>query len=384
MKIIRFLSRLVLGFLAVVLLAGASLFVWWRFGDWTSRSIQDVEFMHETILRHHPGPVDSENPEFVLLMDEALSRARLLAESASIPSDHQAALEAYTEIINDGHLSVAFPQAILDAFRGSDNLLSAPPSSIDILDNRAWITITSFSERRTSVATLTQAIEAQADTLRSLEAIVFDLRGNGGGDSSFGHRIVRALWTEDVVSDWVPAYAAGVDWRASPENAAHVHGIAKKHADRGRESSAAYWTGLAQRIDAAVVADANYVRQDFTIREITRTLQSPVSARVIVITDGACASACLDFMDRLMALPGVIHIGEETSSDTQYIDVRRVDLPSRTGRLFIPLKVYRERLRPPGGTYVPEIAVDAKSLDWDAVDALIEGFDQEADPTPHG
>lgn len=375
MKFIRFLSRLVLGFLALALLAGASVFVWWHFGDWTSRSIQDVAFIHETILRHHPGPVDTENPEFVLLMDEALSRAMLLAESASTPSDHHAALEAYADTFNDGHLSVVFPRALLNSFRRSSNVLSAPPSSIDILDSRAWIKITSFGERRTSIATLTQEIEAQAETLRSLDTIVFDLRGNGGGDSSFGHRIATALWTEEVLSDWVPAYAAGVDWRASPENAEHVHGIAKKHVDRGRESAAEYWTGLAQRIDAAVAADENYVRQGFVVREITRTLRSPVSARVIVITDGACASACLDFMDRLIALPGVLHIGEETSSDTQYIDVRRVDLPSRTGRLFIPLKVYRERLRPPGGTYVPEISVDASGLDWGAVDRLIAGFD---------
>ena len=141
--------------------------------------------------------------------------------------------------------------------------------------------------------------------------------------------------------------------------------------------SAESWSGIAQRIDAAVEAGEDYMRQNFSTRENTRTLSSPVSARVIVITDGACASACLDFMDELMALPGVTHIGEETSYDTQYIEVRTVDLPSMTGRMWIPVKVYRERLRPSGGTYVPEIAVDTEGLDWDAVEVLIPDDDQD-------
>ena len=372
MKIIGLIGKIVVGIMATALLVAVILLGWFWFGDWQSRAVRDVEFVHETILAHHPGAVDPENPDFLVRMDDALARALPLARSARSPSDHRAALDAYTDVFADGHLTVATiadaPGAISRATANRDQMSGT--AGVDISGNSAWITISSFNERTAPIASITQSIEARAGTLRSLDRIVFDLRGNGGGDSAFGTRIARALWTAEVYRDWVPVSAGGVDWRATADNAAHVHGIAEKHASRGRSEAAQSWTRLAERLDAAVAAGEDYARQNFRTREITRTLESPVSADVIVITDDACASSCLNFMDELLALPGVLHVGEETSSDTQYIDVRYVNLPSRVGRLFIPLKVYRDRRRPPGGTYVPQIAADASSLDAASLDAL--------------
>lgn len=373
MKLLKSIGRVVLGLLVLILIVFASLFVWWRYGDWTSRSVQDVEFVHETILRHHPGAVDPENPGFVEMMEEAYRQAMALAEKAETPADHHAALKAYTGAFNDGHLRTFTLVSLIEAYRESGEIapLSSDASGIDIQGGRAWITIGSFSEQRASIAELTEEIEARADSLRSLDTVVFDLRGNTGGNSGFGNRIAKALWTEDLFMDWVPATAAGVDWRASPENAEHVRGIAKSYAEKGRTASAEAWTGIAESIEAAVAEGEDYARQNFYTHETQRALESPVSARVVVITDGKCASACLDFMDNLMALPDVLHIGEETGSDTQYIETRPTDSPSRFARLIVPVKVYRDRLRPADGTYVPEVAVEASGLDWDAVEMLI-------------
>lgn len=146
-----------------------------------------------------------------------------------------------------------------------------------------------------------------------------------------------------------------------------MHGIAPLNADRGREASAEARRRLAESIDAAVAAGENQARQDFSTRETTRTAPIPVTAEIIVMTDRRYASACLDFMDKVRAFSGVIHVGAETSSDTQYIDIRFAALPSRTGALIVPLKVYRDRLRPPGGTYVPDIDVDPEALDWESL-----------------
>ena len=374
MKAVALLGKTLLVLVALLILAAAAGYAWLQFGDWQARTVRDLEFVHATILEHHPGPVDPENPGFVTLMDEAYARALPLAETARTASDHRAALDAYMDTFNDGHLTVA---TIMDGFdalssRAENTTRMAATSGVGIADNEAWITITSFNERNAPIASLTQEIEAQASELRSLDRVVFDLRGNGGGDSSFGTRIVRALWSEEVYRDWIPVSAGAVDWRATADNAAHVHAIAQRHSDNGRPENARYWSDLADRIDSAVRAGDNYVRQNFRTREVTRTVESPVTADVIVITDGACASSCLNFMDELLALPGVRHVGEETSSDTQYIDVRWVDLPSGIGRLWVPLKVYRDRLRPSGGTYVPQISVDAATLDPANLDVLLE------------
>ncbi len=380
MKILLWVGRILLGLIGLIILAIGLGLGWWRFGDWQSRAVGDVEFLHATIMDHHPGPVDPENPAFRTTMDEALANAMPLAEAARTPTDHEAALDAYTKTFNDGHLGVIFAGDVMRflsrARGGSSGAISE--AGIQITDNEAWITIPSFVEQTSTIASITQQIEADAEALRDLDRIVFDVRGNGGGDSSFANRIAIALWSQDVYLDWVPSSAAGVDWRATAENAEHVHGIAKRHADRGRESSAAAWTRVAEGIEAAVAAGEDYSRQNFSTREVTRTAPSPVSAQVVVITDNRCASSCLDFMDKLMALPGTLHIGEETSSDTQYIDVRMVRLPSSTGVMVVPLKVYRDRLRPSGGTYVPDVSVDASSLTREAVTTLLETENQSA------
>ncbi|MEE2526373.1 S41 family peptidase [Hyphobacterium sp. HN65] len=375
MKIMVLMGRVGLGLVSLLLVAAVVIFSWLQFGDWQTRAVQDVQFVHDTILAHHPGPVDPENPEFLAQMDEALARAMPLAEAARTAFDHRAALDAYTDTFADGHLYV---QTVTDAFGAFSRYVTsrtqeAGREGIEITDNSAWITILSFNARNSQIASVTENIEAQAETLRELDTIVFDLRGNRGGDSSFATRITRALWTAEVFLDWVPASAEGVDWRATEDNAAHVYAIAQRHAENGRQRTAEAWTGIADRIHAAALAGDDYVYQNFNTRQVTRTLQSPVSADVFVITDGACASSCLNFMDQLMSLPGVVHIGEETGSDTQYIDNRRVALPSRAGRLSISLKVYRGRLRPPGGTYVPQIEADAASLDASSLAALMQG-----------
>lgn len=374
MKILVWLGRIFLGLVLLIALVIAGIYGWWRLGDWQDRAVRDVTFVHDTILNHHPGPVDPENPEFRTLMDEAFINAMVLAETARSPADHHAALDAYTDTFNDGHLSVFFAENALRFLNsgGSGAPTMTRTSTLNVTDNRAWIRISSFVEQASPIAALTTQIEAEADTLRTLDTIVFDLRGNSGGNSAFGTRIVRALWTQDVYNDWVPSSAAGVDWRASAANAEHVHGIAQQNADRGREASAAAWRRVAESIDAAVAAGEDYARQDFSARETTRTAPIPVTAQIIVITDRRCASACLDFMDKVRAMPNVIHVGAETSSDTQYIDVRFAALPSRTGALIIPLKVYRDRLRPPGGTYVPDIEVDPETLYWNTLTQILE------------
>jgi len=87
---------------------------------------------------------------------------------------------------------------------------------------------------------------------------------------------------------------------------------------------------------------------------------------VAVLTDDACASACLDFVDLVRVVPGALHLGATTSADSLYIDVGVVRAPSGN-RLFMPLKVWRNRLRGNNEPYVPDVAFDGELDDDDAV-----------------
>jgi hypothetical protein len=75
-------------------------------------------------------------------------------------------------------------------------------------------------------------------------------------------------------------------------------------------------------------------------------------------------SACLDFADTVLQVPGAIHLGQTTGSDTVYIDVGFIKLPSGN-RLELPLKVWRNRLRGNAEPLTPDIPLDV-DMDDDA------------------
>ena len=43
--------------------------------------------------------------------------------------------------------------------------------------------------------------------------------------------------------------------------------------------------------------------------------------RIVILTDEACFSACLDFVDTLLLAPGTVHLGRTTGADTRYRDI---------------------------------------------------------------
>ena len=68
--------------------------------------------------------------------------------------------------------------------------------------------------------------------------------------------------------------------------------------------------------------------------------------------------------------PGAVHLGQETSSDTLYIDIAFVTLPSGNG-FMIPLKVWRNRLRGNNETLKPDVPLDFEAMDEATVRARV-------------
>lgn len=87
---------------------------------------------------------------------------------------------------------------------------------------------------------------------------------------------------------------------------------------------------------------------------------------VAVVTDGNCASACLDFVDQVRLIPGAVQLGHTTASDTVYLEQAPVTLPSGN-LLFMPMKVWRNRVRGDGESLVPDIALNVDMDNDDAV-----------------
>lgn len=234
-----------------------------------------------------------------------------------------------------------------------------------------WISFPTFSPQSNEdngpsevdqINQLIADLELQADELRDASHIVIDVRGNRGGASAWGRRIVRAIWGNDYADYRAPAAAEGVDFRVSVENMAHVEWIIEQTVQHEMTEAEVYFPEVLAGMGQAQTDGAPLYREDRPRADPADPAPNPVNARVYFLTDGSCGSACLDFADFMYSLDGVVHIGAETYADSDYMEFRRTELPSGLNRLGLPIKVYRGRARESGESYTPEIAYEAE--DW--------------------
>ncbi|MFN0061725.1 MAG: S41 family peptidase [Myxococcaceae bacterium] len=190
-----------------------------------------------------------------------------------------------------------------------------------------WVTLPSFDNRETTANTLRDAV-AKAPEWRRHGVVVFDVRGNTGGNSS---------WGDDFVSASTEPTRRGVyvEWRVSKENHQYWVEAAKRFATtfgpRARETLEVQQT--ASLLQEGLDSGASLARQVYsaTAKRPTGGRDSGASefrGRVFLLTDGRCFSACLDFADVLLTRPNVTHVGQTTDADTLYIDIRSAPLPS--------------------------------------------------------
>jgi hypothetical protein len=198
------------------------------------------------------------------------------------------------------------------------------------------------------------SLEAKSSNLRRA-TVVFDVRGNQGGDSSWGQEIATVLWGREWVEYIGDGFDGTVDWRASPANVKWIEYIVDRQKEAGLVESLAELQRTLDAMKAAAAAGKPLARVEDRPKARPRPSENPVKGRVYLLTDGQCASACLDFADLMRRLPGVTHVGLPTSADALYIDNTTADLPSGLGVLGYSLKVYRNRVRGNNEWYEPQI-----------------------------
>lgn len=221
----------------------------------------------------------------------------------------------------------------------------------------SWIGLGTFesdaaSPQGKALTALQSEITTRAADLRTPGVVVFDLRGNNGGSSAWIYAMARTLWGDDWVTLKAPR-SKGVEWRVSAGNLAEIKSFRGKVGDDPRILA---WVDA---IDAGLTKATEqgktlWLQGDGDEGEtvLPTGATTAMKARVYVLTDYGCASACLDAVDLLKAL-GAVQVGQETSADTLYMDVREQRLPSGRVEAVVPMKVYRGRARGNNVTAVP-------------------------------
>jgi hypothetical protein len=239
-------------------------------------------------------------------------------------------------------------------------------------DGVLWITASNFNLRPGSyeAGELKKMLNALPG-LTGVKKIIFDTRGNQGGDSRVGWRIFEAatggLDYDKQSIDSLPHTFA--EWRVSDLSLSTAASTTERMSNiYGRDSKETRSAAeMHRRLVAARDAGAPWLRQDAGYRITAKDIAARggrlrrFDGKVALITDARCASACLDFADIVKSVPGSVHLGRPTSSDTLYIDSGVATLPSGN-LLFMPLKVWRNRLRGSGEFLQPDVEL-ASDLD---------------------
>ncbi|MBB4153312.1 hypothetical protein GGQ80_001214 [Sphingomonas jinjuensis] len=230
-----------------------------------------------------------------------------------------------------------------------------------LADGTRWFAMSSFdgdpaSDTAKALRPLIAGMTSDRAGIATAPAVVLDLRGNGGGSSDWAHQIADVLWGKAAV-EALPDRSEGVDWRASPANLATLEGYRRQFAAPDASPDARRWAEkVATGIGTAVKAGRPLWREVDEPEPAAKAAATvpappPVKGPIYVLTDWGCGSACLDAVDLWKAL-GAVQIGQETSADTLYMDIRQDQLPSRLATIAVPMKVYRGRER---GSNVPQV-----------------------------
>lgn len=239
-----------------------------------------------------------------------------------------------------------------------------------------WVHLPNFNPDREAEAELKKII-ADMPSLRAADLVVFDLRGNNGGNSQWADDVIAGLYGKPFLDQRKALQDSKgyTEWRVSAANLKHIDEITANQARQfGAQSQVAQiFRSLATRMRAALRTGQPFVRQSEGAAPAIAATAPPAlsSARAILVTDSKCASSCLNGADAVLSLPGARHFGHTTGADTVFMDVRMVDLPSKLGILVFGQKVDRLGLRGNNQPWVPSLQYEGQIGDTEKLRAWV-------------
>ena len=233
------------------------------------------------------------------------------------------------------------------------------PRPIDVSfapDRHVWLRFGDF-RNETALKALEAELLAKRALLRSARYVVFDLRGNGGGNSTWGGRFASILWGKEAVEGRRLADQSsnptdhGKYWRRSRAAAAKMHAAADGYAAEGKDFAeiAKFWRELG---DTVAAAKEDGLHQDECCRPRPRPSVVPqpeYGGKVFVLTDAGCFSSGVVVMNTFKRM-GAIQVGEASGQNEVYGEsVGPFDLPSGLGWYRIPVSIIRQPRSSLGG-----------------------------------
>lgn len=246
--------------------------------------------------------------------------------------------------------------------------------------NFHWISLPSFYIENDDLDKIYNILK-EIKNIKSKTSVIFDLRGNTGGNSYWGDLFYETIYGSAnlVKIKKMINEKQYVEYRASEGNIKHfenaIAGMTKQFGEKS--PSVKYFNTVVEGMkeskqkNRAFFLDKNNTKNQ-EINQINEIKKNNFIFKVFLLTDRYCASACLDFIDQFIQGKNVIHVGQATSGDTNYMDIRSVMLPSNKAQLYFPTKVYRNRPRGANIFYNPKHIWDKDISDTKEIEEWIQ------------
>lgn len=226
--------------------------------------------------------------------------------------------------------------------------------SLKINKYLAWICIPKFSiSEKDDISTMNKIISS-LPKFRNKKKIIFDLRGNTGGDENWQRKIFEALYGNFYHYNYYEKKTYYL--RVSEENIKlYKEQIIDMHLYIYGKECYDYDMKMLSKMKEALKNNEEFIiTENFESKKNKKT-KNPVKAKIYVITDYMCMSSCPIFLDKIKSFPNVIHIGLPSQPDTKHHNPLSVKLKSGFAKLTYPCATTSYRKRDQFFQHIPDI-----------------------------
>lgn len=294
----------------------------------------DLDMMYQLIIENHPGIYNTQDPKFSQNMNQAYLDAKKSLATVQTSENALNVLTTFAQSFNDQHLCVYSPteQNPLLPILNQSNF-----SIHNFTDNIAWVTIPNLCPSKEEQPQLEALIE-HLPALQTKKSIVFDLRGNNGGSTLWSTRILDALFDKEYVYQKCFHIHSNSyeDFRVSKSNLEYWKHLTPWFEQNFKNNSSEYqnWLALIAGMQKAydeqkIFYSVQQQNSNKNLIDSKKTINNPCLAKIIIIIDAGCFSSCLSFIyDLEIITQNTIKIGQKTSTNTAYMEIREDILPS--------------------------------------------------------
>lgn len=230
-----------------------------------------------------------------------------------------------------------------------------PPGLYPLASGMHWIGMPDFNGVTSGPAY--EKLYPELEKLRADKWIVFDLRGNGGGDSSWGGRALQALYGKGYGEQLsgVPSYAKYLIASQATVDLYKHYASAPEFASSREESERALRKLEESLKNGDKLAQVYGTSMEENVALLEKVRRRPGGPRVAAVIDRNCFSSCMNFLQQLRGIGDTVVLGETTWGYSPTGEINRFELPSGRATLYIPSALYAS-LQATREPFVPDIA----------------------------